>query len=110
MKNAKKKLDATKEVRSLRKKVKRIEESRSSAKDKNREKSTVIKKCKDRQKELEESRDLWKTKYQQSEKESAELAEKYSYLASLFNTKEEQVKQLLDDIDELKKKYPKKFQ
>jgi chromosome segregation ATPase len=94
----------------LRKKVKRVEESRSSIKDKNREKSTAIKKSRDRQRELEESRDQWKTKYKQSEKESAELTEKYAYLASLLNVKEEQLRQILDDVEELKKKYPKKYQ
>lgn len=110
MKQKKEKLETSEEARLLRKKIKRVEESRSSIKDKNREKSTVIKKSKDRQRELEVSRDQWKDKYKQSEKEAAELTEKYAYLASLFDMKEEQLKEILDDVEELKKKYPKKYQ
>jgi hypothetical protein len=104
------KSEEKKETRSLRKKIKRVEESRSSLKDKNREKGIAIRKSKDRQKELEESRDLWKEKYNQSEKEATELVEKYAYLASLFNVKEEQLRNVLGDIEELKKKYPQKYQ
>jgi chromosome segregation ATPase len=109
MEQKKEKSDAKKETRELRKKIKRVEKSRSSIKDKNRDKGTIIKKSKDRQRELEESRDHWKAKYKQSEKETAELTQKYAYLASLFNMKEEQLKQILDDVEELKKKYPKKY-
>lgn len=108
MKQNKEKLDSKKEARLLRKKVKRVEESRSSIKDKNREKSAAIKKSQDRQSELEESRDLWKAKYKQSKKERDELAEEYEYLASLLGVKEEQLKQVIDSVEELKKKYPKK--
>jgi chromosome segregation ATPase len=96
------------EARTLRKKIKRVEESRSSIKAKNREKGTSIKKSKDRQRELEDSRKQWKEKCIESEKESAELSEKYAYLASLFDMKEEQLRQLLKDFEELKKKYPQK--
>jgi len=103
------KTDAKKETRALRKKIKRVEESRSSIKEKNREKSALIKKTQDRQKELEESRDQWKARCRQSEKETAEVTEKYAYLASLFNMKEEQLREILDDVEELKKKYPKKY-
>lgn len=52
-----KKIDKKAEARTLRKKIKRVEESRSSIKDKYREKGTTIKKLKDRQTELVESRD-----------------------------------------------------
>lgn len=110
MKQKKEKLNTNEEARSLRKKIKRVEESRSSIKDKNREKGAIIKKSNDRQRELEDSRDQWKAKYKQSEKETAELSEKYAYLASLFNIKEEQLRGILDDIEELKKKYPEKYQ
>jgi chromosome segregation ATPase len=109
MKQKKEKTDAKTETRALRKKIKRIEESRSSIKGKNREKSALIKKTQDRQKELEESRDQWKAKCKQSEKETAEVTKKYAYLASLFDMKEEQLREILDSSEELKKKYPKKY-
>ena len=72
------------EARSLRKKVNRVEQSRSLIKAKNREKGTIIKKLEDRQRELEESRDHWKIKFKQKEEESSELQKKYAYIASLF--------------------------
>lgn len=105
-----KKNDTKEEARTLRKKIKRVEESRSLIKAKNRKKGTVIKNFKDRQTELEKSRDQWKAKYVQSEKEAAELAENYKYLAGLLDIKEEQLKTVLGDVEELKKKYPKKYQ
>jgi len=110
MEQKKEKSETKKETRTLRKKIKRVEESRSSIKEKNREKGVLIKKSNDRQRELEESRDLWKAKYKQSEKEASELSEKYAYLASLFNVKEEQLEKILGDVEELKKKYPQKYQ
>lgn len=110
MEQKKEKPDAKKVTRELRKKIKRVEESRSSIKDKNRDKGTIIKKTKDRQKELEESRDLWKSKYKQSEKEAAEIAEKYAYMASVLEVNEEKLRQILDNVEELKKKYPEKYQ
>jgi len=97
------------ETRSLRKRFKRVEQSRDSMKDKNREKGTTIKKLKDRHKELEESRDQWKAKYKQSEQENSDLAEKNVQLASLFNLKEEQLENLLDDFEELKKSMKKRL-
>lgn len=108
MKKETKKSDSKAEARTLRKKIKRVEESRSSIKDKNREKAAVIKASNDRKRELEESRDQWKAKCKQKEKEALELEEKYAYLANLFDMKEEQLRQILDDIEELKKKYPEK--
>jgi chromosome segregation ATPase len=110
MEQKKEKSDAKKESRALRKKIKRVEKSRSSIKDRNREKGTTIKKLQDRQKELEESRDHWKAKYKQSEKLISEQAEKYTHLANLLNMKEEQLGKILGDVEELKKKYPKKFE
>jgi chromosome segregation ATPase len=100
------KLDVKEEARILRKKIKRVEESRSAIKNKNREKGTVIRKSQDRQKELEDSRNQWKAKYKEKEKESTEISEKYAYIASLFEIKEEQLRQVLKDFEELKKKYP----
>lgn len=106
----KKTRDTKEEVRTLRKKVKRVEESRSSIKAKNSKKGEIIKKYRDRQMELEESRNQWKNKYNESQKENAELNEKYAYIASLFDMKEEKLRHILEDIEELKKKYPKKYQ
>jgi chromosome segregation ATPase len=94
------------ELRSTRKKNKRLEDSRSSIKTKYAEKGIVIKKLKDRQRELEESRDHWKSKHKQIEDENTELAEKYAYLAKVLNIKEEQLREVLGNIEELKKKYP----
>jgi chromosome segregation ATPase len=105
-----KKIDKKEEARTLRKKIKRVEESRSSIKDKHREKGSTIKKLKDRQTELEGSRDQWRDRCKQSEKKNADLAEKYKHLADLFEMKEEQLKDILGDVEELKKKYPKKYQ
>lgn len=90
----------------MRKKIKRMEESRSLIKAKNRKKGTDIKKSQDRQKELKESRDKWKVKCKLNEKECAELKEKHAYIASLFDMKEEQLRRVLKDFEELKKKYP----
>ena len=110
MEQKKEKVDPKKNARELRKKIKRVEKSRSSIKTKNRNKGTIIKKYQDRQKELQDSRDQWKTKCKQSEKERAELSGKYAYLASLFDMKEEQLRHILEDFEELKKKYPQKYQ
>ena len=104
-----KKIDEKTKARNLRKKIKRLEESRTSIKEKNREKGNIIKKIKDRQMELEESRDQWKAKYKQSEKENTDLNEKYKYLADLLEMKEEELKNILDSAEELKKKYPQKY-
>jgi hypothetical protein len=103
MEQKKEKPDAKKAGRVLRRKIKRIEESRSSIKAKHRKKGTIIKKHQDRQKELKESRNLWRDKYKQSEKEKAELNEKYAHIARVFNMKEEQLREALSDFEELKK-------
>jgi hypothetical protein len=100
----KEKSDNKKEARESRKKIKRIEESRCAIKTKSREKGKVIKKFQDRQNELEESRNQWKDRYKQSEKENAELNEKYAYVASLFGIEEEQLRLALKNFEECKKK------
>src|ERR1700733_4255801 len=92
------------ESRALRKKVKRVEESRSSIKAKSREKGKTIKKYQDRQTELKKNRDDWKTKCKEQEKDYIELDEKYKRVASLFDMKEEQLKEILKEFEELKKK------
>jgi hypothetical protein len=55
------------DARTLRKKVKRIEESRSSIKAKSREKGKIIKAHQDRESELKKNRDDWKTKCKEKE-------------------------------------------
>jgi chromosome segregation ATPase len=102
--------NAKDEARNLRKKVSRLEDSRSSIKDKNREKGKTIKGYQDRQYELEENRDKWKTKCKEQEKECDELSQKYKYIASLFEMKEEELRKILNEFEELKKKYPESLQ
>lgn len=101
---------AKQEARKLRKQVSRLEESRSSAKDKSREKGKIIKIYQDRQVELERNRDNWKSKCKSKEKEVEELNQKYKYIASLFEMKEEQLREILNEFEELKKKYPETIQ
>lgn len=110
MKPKKEKLNPKDEARVLRKKVKRVEESRSSIKAKNREKGKVIKMHQDRQSELKKNRDDWKSRCKEQEKECTELDKKYKHVAALFEMKEEQLKEILSEFEELKKKYPPKLQ
>lgn len=94
------------DARSLRKKTKRLEESRSLIKSKNREKGRIIKAYQDRQTELEHNRDHWKEKCKQEEIEHMELDERYKHISALFEIKEEQLRDILKEFQELKKKYP----
>lgn len=98
------------EARSLRKKNKRVEESRSLIKAKSREKGKIIKAHQDRQAELEQNRDEWKAKCKEQERERIEADKKYKHVAALFDIKEEQLKEILKEFEELKKKYPPKKQ
>lgn len=94
------------ETRVLRKKTKRIEESRASIKAKSREKGKIIKAHQDRQTELEKNRDDWKAKCKEQKKERMNAENKYKQVAALFDMKEEQLKDILKEFEELKKKYP----
>lgn len=96
------------EARALRKKNKRVEDSRSLIKTKNREKGKIIKAQQDRQTELEQNRDDWKTKCKKEERERAEVDKKYKQVAALFEMKEEELREMLKELEELKKKYPLK--
>jgi len=98
------------ETRALRKKAKRIEESRSLLKTKNREKGRTIKAYQDRQAELEQNRDDWKAKCKKEEIERTELDKKYKKIAALFEMKEEKLREILKEFEDLKKKYPPKKQ
>lgn len=92
------------EARKLRKKVNRLEESRSSIKNKNNEKGKTIKAYQDRQRELEENRDNWKSKCKEQAKACDVLNQKYKDIASLFAMQEEDLKKILYEFEELKKK------
>lgn len=94
------------EARALRKKVKRVEESRSSIKAKSREKGKTIKAHQDRQKELEQNRDDWKVKCKKQEKECIDTDDKYKKVAALLEMKEEELRKIMEEFEELKKKYP----
>lgn len=96
------------ETRALRKKTKRIEESREAIKAKSREKGKVIKAYQDRQTELEKNRDDWKAKCKEQEKARRDADDKYKQVANLLNIKEEQLRETLREFEELKKKYPPK--
>lgn len=95
---------AKEEASTLRKKIKRIADSRASIKAKNREKGRTIKAYQDRQVELEQNRDEWKAKCKQEQKERLEADKKYKEIATLFEIKEEQLKALIKEFEELKKK------
>lgn len=94
------------EVRIQRKKIKRVEESRASIKAKNSEKGKIIKAHQDRQAELEQNRDDWKTKCKEQEKERIQADNKYKELAALFDMREEEFQEIIKELADLKKKYP----
>ena len=96
------------EAHVLRKKAKRIETSRAALKAKNRAKGKALKAYQDRQTELKQNRDEWKAKCKKEEMERIELDKKYKEIASLFEMKEEQLRDILNEFEELKKKYPPK--
>ena len=96
------------EARTLRKKNKRVEESRSLIKAKSREKGKIIKAHQDRQFELEQNRDEWKAKCKEQERACIEADKKYKHVAALFDMKEEQLREILKEFEDLKKKYPPK--
>jgi hypothetical protein len=94
------------EVRALRKKVKRVEESRSSIKTKSREKGKAIKAHQDRQNELEQNRDDWKAKCKAQEKVRIDADDKYKKVAALLEIKEEELRTIMEEFEALKKKAP----
>ena len=97
-------------ARALRKKAKRLEDSRASIKAKHREKGKIIKAHQDRQAEIEKSRDDWKMKCKEQEKERIDADDKYKQVANLLNMKEEELREILKELEELKKKHPLKNQ
>lgn len=93
----------------LRKKIKRIEESRSTIQAKNREKAKAIKAYQDRETELKNNRNNWKGKCKEKEKENEDLKEKLKLIASTLEITEEQLQQVRDEFNEVKKKTYKGF-
>ena len=98
------------EARALRKKTKRLEESRDLIKTKSRNKGKAIKAYQDRQTELEKNRDDWKAKCKLQERERIDADNKYKQIAALLNMKEQQLKEILMEFEDLKKKHPSKNQ
>lgn len=92
------------DLSALRKKTKRIEDSRTLIKAKSREKGNVIKEQQDRQIELAKNRDDWKAKSKEHEKKRIEAEDKYTQVASLLKMKEEQLREILNEFEEFKKK------
>ena len=95
-----------KKARDLNKKNKRLEESRALIKAKNSKKAKIIKMYKDRQTELEQNRDNWKTKCKEQEKERIAAEDSYKRMANEFNIKEERLREIVKEFEELKKKHP----
>lgn len=92
------------EARALRKRMTRIENSRDSVKAKSREKAKVIKAQQDRERELKENRDHWKAKCKEQENKNEELSKALKKLASQLEITDEELQQVLDECNELKKK------
>lgn len=104
MHQANEKSHVKKEACSLRKKLKRTENSRNLNKAKSRDKSKIIKAAQDREQELKESRDMWKTKHKEQEKESDKLRRDLKLLANQLQMSEEDLQKIRDEFNELKKK------
>jgi len=98
------------EARELRKKVKRLDDSRAGIKAKNKEKAGAIKAYQDREVELKDSRDQWKAKFKEEEKRNAEQSKKLNEIAVLAEIKEEQLKKIIEEFEDLKKKHPEIYQ
>ena len=96
------------ETRALRKKTKRVEKSRALIKAKSREKGKAIKAYQDHQTELENNRDDWKAKCKEQEIQRKDAEDKYKQFATQLNIKEEQLREILNELEELKKKRPLK--
>ena len=84
--------------------MKRSEESRDGLKTKGNEKSKIIKNYQDRESELIENRDKWKSKYQDKNKEYLELNKKHEKLANILGLKKEELREINAQLNTLKKK------
>lgn len=94
-----------KEMRSLRKKLNRIEESRSLLKEKYSKKGKIIKTYQDRLDELENSRNNWKIKNQSIKIKLVEMEGLLKQQALQSKILNEQLKKVTVEYDNLKKKY-----
>ena len=101
--------DSQEEPRLLRKKITRLTGSRDSIKVKSREKSKVIKAHQDREQELKENRDHWKARCKEQEKKNEELSRGFKKLADQLEVTEEELQQVLDECNELKKNSTRGF-
>ena len=90
--------------RDLRKKISRLKESRDSLKDKSREKAQDIKRLGGKIDDLNESRDMWRTRWGKEAHRAAELEEHNKTLEEALNAKNQLTQQLQAEIDILKKK------
>ena len=95
--------NANEEIRLLRKKFKRIEDSRSAIKTKSREKGKTIKAFQDRQTELQESRNQWKAMCKGKEKEIEELKSEHQKAAKILKMELEKLQQIIQEVEMVKK-------
>jgi uncharacterized coiled-coil DUF342 family protein len=93
----------------LRKKMKRIEQSRDSVKSKSREQAKSLKAQQKRERELIDNRDGWKAKCKEQECKNDDLNHTLKKVAEQLQVTEEQLQQVLDEFNELKKKHHKGF-
>lgn len=89
---------------SLRKKAKRLKQSRDNLKAKNCEKTSTIKKLRDRLTELESSRDHWRAKNSQALKECRVLEAEQEQTANEVKSLKEEYNLLQQEVERLKKK------
>ncbi len=93
----------------LRQRIKRIEQSRDSVKSKSRELAKSLKAKQKREVELIDNRDSWKTKCKKQMSENEDLKSAHRKVAEQLQITEEQLQQILDEFNELKKKHHKGF-
>src|SRR5208282_3572284 len=91
----------------LRKRIKRIEQSRDSVKSKSREQAKSLKAQQKRERELIDNRDDWKVKCKEQECKNEGLNNTLKQVAEQLQVTEEQLQQVLDEFNELKKKHHK---
>ena len=106
MNQKKKQPNAKTEARALRKKLKRIVESRDGNKKKSREKGKIIKKQQDRGRKFQRSRDAWKDKCKEEKKKNKDLTEKLKATTSQLEMNNEELQEVHREFEEFKKKIP----
>lgn len=91
------------EARLLRKKFTRMQNSRDALKSKNQDKAKIIKAQQDREQELKENRDHWKSKCKEQELKNEELRKVLKQLSRKLAISDEELLQVLHECTELKK-------